>query len=44
MENIGVHYIKAAEIYNNNLFALEIVQTIEAEANFYVNMFLSILY
>jgi len=36
MENIGVHHVKAAEIYNSNVLALEIVQIIEAEANFYV--------
>ncbi|XP_050064418.1 fatty acid synthase-like [Aphis gossypii] len=37
MENIGVHYVKAAEIHNNNVLATEIVQIIEAEANFYVD-------
>lgn len=38
MENIGVHYLKAAEIYNNNLIALDVVQIIEAEANFFVSI------
>ncbi|XP_026810325.1 fatty acid synthase-like [Rhopalosiphum maidis] len=37
MENIGVHHVKAAEIHNNNLLATQIVQIIEAEANFYVD-------
>lgn len=36
MENIGVHYVKATEIHNNNVLATEIVKIIEAEANFYV--------
>lgn len=40
MENIGVHYVKAAEVYKKNLMALDIVQIIEAEANFYVNIFI----
>lgn len=39
MENIGIRYVKAAEIYKDNLLALEIVQIIEAEANFYVRIF-----
>ncbi|VVC37697.1 Acyl transferase/acyl hydrolase/lysophospholipase,Acyl transferase,GroES- [Cinara cedri] len=37
MENIGDRLIKVAELYNNNLYAFEIVQIIEAEANFYVD-------
>ncbi|VVC42234.1 Acyl transferase/acyl hydrolase/lysophospholipase,Ketoacyl-synthetase, C- [Cinara cedri] len=37
MENIGVHNLKAAEFYKNNLQALDIVQIIETEAKFYVN-------
>lgn len=40
MENVGVHHIKATEIYKTNLLALEIVQIIEAEANFYVSVFM----
>jgi len=36
MENIGVHYVKAAEIHDESVLAIEIVQIIEAEANFYV--------
>lgn len=36
MENIGVHLLKAAEIYKDDLLAIEIVKIIEAEANFYV--------
>jgi len=39
MENIGVHYVKAAEIHNKSVLAFEIVQIIEAEANFYVKNF-----
>jgi len=39
MENIGVHYVKAAEIHNETVLASEIVQIIEAEANFYVRNF-----
>lgn len=39
MENVGKRYIKAAEIYKDNLLAQDIVQIIEAEANFYVNIF-----
>lgn len=37
MENIGVHYVKAAEVHNKSVLAFEIVQIIEAEANFYVS-------
>ncbi|XP_060836830.1 fatty acid synthase-like isoform X2 [Rhopalosiphum padi] len=37
MENIGVHHVKSVEIHNNNLLATQIVQIIEAEANFYVD-------
>lgn len=40
MENIGVHHLKVTEIYNTNLLALDIVQIIEAEANFYVRIFI----
>lgn len=36
MENIGKRHIKAAEIYKNDLLALEVVPIIEAEANFIV--------
>lgn len=36
MENIGIRNLKAAELHKNNLLALEIVQIIEAEANFFV--------
>jgi fatty acid synthase len=39
MENVGIRYIKATEIYKDNLLAPEIVQIIEAEANFYVRIF-----
>jgi len=42
MENIGVHSLKAAEIYKNNLFALEVVLIIEAEANFFVSVLYNI--
>lgn len=41
MENVSVHHIKAAEIYKKNLLALEIVQIIEAEPNFYVSLFMA---
>lgn len=41
MENIGVHYVKVAEIYKNNLLAFDVVRIIESEANFYVNIFVS---
>ncbi|XP_060865504.1 fatty acid synthase-like [Metopolophium dirhodum] len=37
MENIGVHHVKAAEVHNKSVLAFEIVQIIEAEANFYVD-------
>lgn len=37
MENIGLHYVKVTEIYNNDVLALDIVPIIEAEANFYVS-------
>eukprot|EP00102_Acyrthosiphon_pisum_P027204 XP_016664414.1 PREDICTED: fatty acid synthase [Acyrthosiphon pisum] len=37
MENIGVHHVKAAEVHNKSVLAFDIVQIIEAEANFYVN-------
>lgn len=36
MENVGSHNLKAAELYNKNVFATDIVEIIEAEANFYV--------
>lgn len=34
-----MHHVKVAEIYKKNLFALDIVPIIEAEANFYVSIF-----
>jgi len=43
MENIGVHHVKAAEVHNNCLLASEIVQIIEAEANFYVMHFKNVI-
>jgi len=38
MENVGARRVKAAEIYKNDLLAPEIVKIIEAEVNFYVNI------
>jgi len=43
MENIGVHHVKTAEIHNKSVLAFEIVQIIEAEANFYVRNFNNII-
>ncbi|XP_050531344.1 fatty acid synthase-like [Daktulosphaira vitifoliae] len=37
MENVGTHHLKVAEIYNKNVFATDIVEIIEAEANFYAD-------
>lgn len=44
MENVGIRYLKAAEIYKDNLLAQEIVQIIEGEANFYVRIFLTLIF
>ncbi|XP_050427979.1 fatty acid synthase-like [Adelges cooleyi] len=37
MENVGAHYLKAAEVYKKNVLATDIVAIIENEANFYVD-------